>query len=344
MTLTSLEYQLAATFIAGTFSVMLAAAIFFLVSRETVRGGQRQAVLVAAVYTGIAAFHYSRILNSWTDSFAYQAGKYVSTGAPVFHGYRYADWLITVPLLVAQLVMVLALDGRMSRRLIIRMGTAAALMVAIGYPGEVSENNSTKLIFWGLGVIPFVYLVYVLYVGMSESLRRQPKNVVRTISTARLLLVSSWTVYPVVYLLPLLGLAAGASEVIRQVGYSVADVIAKPLFALLLLKVAQAKSAEEAENELFAAPAAASSVPVSPVASPVGQAAFPAQSPKGSRVPMGPAMSAPTNEFNADQEDASMRNLAKASAQAGLNAAALADVEAALQAPPRPRVPTPPTF
>lgn len=315
MTLTSLEYQLVATFIAGTLSVMLAAAIYFLVSRESVRGAQRQTVLIAAVYTGIAAFHYSRILGSWTESFTYEAGQYVSTGAPVFHGYRYADWLITVPLLVAQLVLVLALDAKMTKRLVTRLGAAAALMVVLGYPGEISSSTPVKLLFWALGCIPFAYLVYVLYVGMSESLRRQSKAIVRTISNARLLLLASWMTYPIVYLLPILGLDEATSQVIRQVGYSVSDVIAKPLFALFLLKVAQIKSSEESVDAV-----AASSTAMVPT-------------PPPAKVPTVPV---PPITHSNDE-------LGLIDHRAALSAAALADAEAALAAPSRPRVPTPPT-
>jgi bacteriorhodopsin len=335
MTLTSLEYQLVATFIAGTFSVMLAAAIYFLVSRESVRGSQRQTVMIAAVYTGIAAFHYSRILGSWTDSFKYEAGNYISTGAPVFAGYRYADWLITVPLLVTQLVMVLALDARMTKRLTTQLALAATLMVALGFPGEIATSTPIKLVFWALGCVPFGYLVYVLYVGMSESLRRQSKSVVRTISNARLLLLVSWLTYPIVYLLPMLGMGPLGTLLTRQIGYSVADVIAKPLFALFLLRVAQLKSAEEASHEV-AAPVSVSApqVPAAPVRSSVpvgptlGTAAAAAPAASKTRIPVPPM---------------AMDETSAQAARNALGAAALADVEAALQAPSRSRVPMPPT-
>ena len=38
---------------------------------------------------------------------------YVATGQPFNDAYRYVDWLLTVPLLVAELVAVLALDLRL---------------------------------------------------------------------------------------------------------------------------------------------------------------------------------------------------------------------------------------
>ena len=178
-------------------------------------------------------------------------------------------------------------------------------MVALGYPGEVSDSKAIKMVFWLLGVAPFCYLIYVLYVGMSESLRRQPDSVVRTISNARLLLVSSWMVYPVVYLLPIIGINNAGGTVIRQVGYSIADVIAKPLFALFLLRVAQAKSADAEQIDVTVA--RAPSVPTAPVAPrvpmPPRQVAAAAQAdvdaamqaPTRPRVPMPPSMSSGHN-------------------------------------------------
>jgi bacteriorhodopsin len=248
------QYQLVTMFIAGTLSVMLAAAVYFLVIRETVRVQHRPGVVIAAVYTGIAAFHYQQMLTSWKGAFNLVGDRYVSSGAPLFHGYRYADWLITVPLLVAQLVMVLRLEAEQSKRLIVRLGVAAAAMVALGYPGEIASSNGGKLLFWSLGFIPFAYLVYVLYVGMSDSLRRQPESVARLVSNARLLLVGSWMAYPIVFLFPIIGLDSAMGTVLRQVGYSVADVVAKPLFGLLLLRIALAKS--KAEDVAEAAPTA----------------------------------------------------------------------------------------
>ncbi len=331
MTLTSLEYQLVATFIAGTFSVMLAAAIYFLVSRESVRGTQRQTVMIAAVYTGIAAFHYSRILGAWTSAFRFVDGHYVASGAPIFQGYRYADWLITVPLLVTQLVMVQGLDARMTKRLTTQLAVAAAAMVALGFPGEITSSTPLKLLFWAVGCIPFGYLVYVLYVGMSESLRRQSKSVVRTISNARMLLLVSWLTYPIVYLLPLFGFSDVLGTMTRQIGYSIADVVAKPLFGLFLLKVAQLKSGEAERGE--GTPAAVVShvptIPVPPVSVAAHSAAAAPLAPKN-RIPV-PPMATSDDDF------------AASTARGALNAAALADIEAALHSPTKSRVPTPPT-
>jgi bacteriorhodopsin len=261
MELSQLQYGLATAALTAALTIMAAAAIYFFTQRDQVHRTQQASVYMAVFYTGTAAFHYWRILTAWTNGFVPTANGFKAEGLFV-HAYRYSDWMLTVPVLVAQLVWVLRLDKKHQRKLTIQLSGAAALMVLLGLPGELSESNTTKLIWWGAGMVPFAYLVYVLYVGMSGSLKHQPRAIAKTVSNARLLLITSWMVYPVVYLFPMLGLDSATGEVVRQVGYSIADVVAKPAFAFFLLLVARAKGAEEFGFE--AASANGSNVPAMP--------------------------------------------------------------------------------
>ena len=63
----------------------------------------------------------------------------------------------------------------------------------------------------------------------------------------RLLLIASWGVYPISYLLPLLGQDINDPKLFmwRQVGYTVADVLAKCVFGLTIFKIARMKSIAE---------------------------------------------------------------------------------------------------
>jgi bacteriorhodopsin len=251
-TLSVFQYQMVTASMAGALAIMLGSAAYFFIIRNTLTLKNQNPVILAGVVSGIAGFHYLRVLSSWTSAFTFTNGKYVGNGTPFFHGYRYADWIITVPILVVQLVLVLNLDAKAQRSMSIRLGAAAALMVALGFPGEVASNTTTKLIFWGLGFIPFAYLVYTLWMEMGQSLRRQPEEVASTVSNARLTLVTTWMFYPIVFLFPILGLTSGMSESMRQIGYSLADVLAKPGYGLLILAVAVIKSKAERAAEVDA--------------------------------------------------------------------------------------------
>ncbi|MGA0218910.1 MAG: bacteriorhodopsin, partial [Ilumatobacteraceae bacterium] len=68
-------------------AVMLGAFVYFLTQINSVKKEYRSGVAVSAVVGGIAGDHYYR---SWSGFAAGEKNE----------GYRYADWLITVPLLV----------------------------------------------------------------------------------------------------------------------------------------------------------------------------------------------------------------------------------------------------
>ena len=137
---------------------MIACTIYTLVSQSRVLPKYRTALVMSSMVTFIAAYHYMRIFNSFEDSFADGAVK-VGTGAGAFNeGYRYVDWILTVPLLLVEVVAVLALAKAAASSLITRLVPASAAMIALGYPGEISSDNNTKVIFGVLSTIPFLYL------------------------------------------------------------------------------------------------------------------------------------------------------------------------------------------
>jgi bacteriorhodopsin len=208
---------------------MLACTIYTLVSQSRVLPKYRTALVMSSMVTFIAAYHYMRIFNSFEDSFANGAVT-VGTGAGAFNeGYRYVDWILTVPLLLVEVVAVLALAKAAASSLITRLVPASAAMIALGYPGEISTDNNTKVLWGVLSTIPFLYILYVLFVELSKSLDRQPAGVAATVGRLRLLLIATWGVYPIAYLLPSLGQDAlePAAFVNLQNAYTIADVLAK---------------------------------------------------------------------------------------------------------------------
>jgi bacteriorhodopsin len=277
-TLSVFQYQLVTASMAGALAVMLGSAIYFVVMRESLTLKNRHAVVLGAVVSAIAAFHYVRLLAAWTSAFTFRDGAYVGNGTPFFRGYRYVDWLITVPILIVQLVLVLNLEAKAQRSMALRLAAAAMLMVAIGFPGELATDTTRKLTFLGLGFIPFAYIAYTLWFEMGQSLRRQPPEVATIVSNTRLTLATTWMFYPILFVFPVLGLSSAMSESMRQIGYSIADVLAKPVYGLLILAIALRKSKSERsggmkttdENALSILPA----MPVMPVASDGAQPVF----------------------------------------------------------------------
>lgn len=247
LTLSEGQYQLVYNSFSFVIASMGAAFVFFLLVRNRVAPRHRMAVTLTTIVVGIALYHYVRIFDSWSSAFSFDGAQYVQDGEPFNEGYRYVDWMLTVPLLLAELVVVLKLARRQTRSLLVRLGAAAVAMIALGWPGEIADPNATGTrLFWGvLGTIPFLYILFVLFVELGRSLGRQSDQVRRTLGALRYVLLVTWSVYPLAFVAPMVIDDAAAAEVARQVGYSIADVLAKPLFGLLVLSIALVKSRED---------------------------------------------------------------------------------------------------
>ena len=85
----------------------------------------------------------------------------------------------------------------------------------------------------------------MLFVELGRSLDRQSDNVQRLVGALRYIILVTWGVYPIAYMLPSLIDDQATAQVARQVMYSLGDVLAKPLFGLLVLAIALAKSRED---------------------------------------------------------------------------------------------------
>jgi bacteriorhodopsin len=163
-------------------------------------------------------------------------------------GYRYVDWLLTVPLLLVELVAVLALARAAQSSILNRLVPAAAAMIVLGYPGDAKlDIMGIAPSVWGLlSTIPFLYILYVLFIELGKSLTKQSEAVQRKVKLLRLLLIATWGVYPITFILAMGSTSFNANEfVAREVGYSIADVLAKCLFGLVIFSIARIKSAEE---------------------------------------------------------------------------------------------------
>ena len=224
---------------------MLACTIYTLVSQQRVLAKYRNALVMSSMVTFIAGYHYLRIFDSFKH--ASEGGKVLLDGSQnsFNEAYRYVDWLLTVPLLLVEVIAVLALAKEVSRSLITRLVPASAAMIALGYPGEISSDQNTQVMYGVLSTIPFIYILYVLFVELGKSLERQPAGVAETVGRLRLLLIATWGVYPIAYIFNIVGDASSSSFVTVQVGYTIADVLAKCVFGLTILKIARMKSMAE---------------------------------------------------------------------------------------------------
>jgi len=223
-------------------------------------------------------YHYFRIFNSFVEAYTpcevttradglqvvnYNVCNaehfgYSPTGIVFNDAYRYVDWLLTVPLLLIEIVLVMRLSESETVQRCLYLGVSSALMILFGYPGEVSGNPGTRWIFWFISMIPFVYIVYTLFVGLKESQDSQPTEVRDQVRWACYATVISWCTYPIVFIFPMLsgttdgkaGLSAVAMVGV-QIGYTFSDIISKCGVGYLVYRIGLAKSTLEHDTSKY---------------------------------------------------------------------------------------------
>lgn len=241
------QYELIYNSFSFGVATFFAATIFFWLGLTQVSQKYKTALVITGLVTFIAGYHYLRIFASFTDAYTAVDGVVKSTGVAFNVAYRYVDWLLTVPLLLVELILVMSLTRDETVRKSVTLGAAAALMIVLGYPGEVSGGiDSTRMLWGALSLIPFLYIVITLFSGLSESIAKQPEDVRGLISSARWVVILSWSFYPIVYFAPfIMALDGGTATTVIEVGYTIADIVAKAVFGVMIFMIAVRKSQSE---------------------------------------------------------------------------------------------------
>ena len=248
--LTSAQYFTVYNLLSLAIASMMATFAFFALVRTEVSLKYRGAVSAGAMVVFIAAYHYFRIFNNWVDAYHINpGGGYSPTGLPFNHAYRYVDWMLTVPLLVVELILVLDLSRKVTSGLIAKLGFAAFLMIVLGYVGETdraSQSVFSQRGLWGtLSTLPFLYILVVLLGEIRASMQRSSPQVSILLRNTALLTLFAWGFYPIAYMAPFFGATGAGAEMGLQVGYSVADIIAKCGYGLLIHAIAVHRTEEE---------------------------------------------------------------------------------------------------
>lgn len=246
--LTPFQFSLVYNAFSFTFATMAAATAFLWLCRSQVAPAYRTAVTISGLVTAIAAYHYLRIFESWNAAYTFKDGIITATGFAFNDAYRYVDWLLTVPLLLTELVLVMRLSPEETSSKAVRLGSAAALMIVLGYPGEIATDIPTRALWGTLSSIPFIYIVWELFRGLGDSIEQQPAAARNLVRKARLLTFASWGFYPIVYMAPYAGITGATATTVIQLGYTIADIVAKAGVGVLVYMISVRKSQVEAHG------------------------------------------------------------------------------------------------
>jgi len=256
--MTDMQYQAVYNVLSFALASMMATTMYLWFRSFAVVDKYKSAVLISGLVTFIAAYHYIRIFNSWVEAYSYKPAGVSDgameiaaptlTGVPFNDAYRYMDWLLTVPLLLIEILLVMKLDAQTYSAKAKTLGVGSALMIVSGYYGElvVTGDLTPRWKCWGLSMIFFLYIVFELLVGLSDATNSEPDPEIKgKIQTAQLMTVISWCTYPVVYLFPMFGIEAAQAVVGIQIGYCASDIISKCGVGLVIYQITYAKSTKE---------------------------------------------------------------------------------------------------
>jgi bacteriorhodopsin len=237
---------------------MMATTMYLWFRSFAVKAQYQSAVLISGLVTFIAAYHYIRIFNSWVEAYSYGAGSLSNgtmeigsptlTGVPFNDAYRYMDWLLTVPLLLIEILLVCKLSEADFSKKAWTLGAGSALMIVSGYYGElvITGDLTPRWICWFASMSFFLYIVYELRVGLGSAIESESDPVIKgKITSACTMTIISWCTYPVVYLFPMLGLNGATAVIAIQIGYCISDIISKCGVGLVIYQISYAKSLQE---------------------------------------------------------------------------------------------------
>jgi bacteriorhodopsin len=251
--MSDLQFQAVYNVLSFALASMMATTMYLWLRASAVNEKYKSAVFISGLVTFIAAYHYFRIFNSWVEAYTYTSGgnltgSPVLTGVPFNDAYRYMDWLLTVPLLLIEILLVMKLDSSAFNRKSWTLGLGSALMIVSGYYGElyVTGDLGPRWKCWFASMVFFLYIVYELLLGLAGATAAEPDPVIQgKIRTAQIMTVISWCTYPAVYLFPMLGVSASSAVVSIQLGYCASDIMSKCGVGLVIYQISYAKSLQE---------------------------------------------------------------------------------------------------
>jgi len=256
--MSDMQYQAVYNVLSFSLASMMATTIYLWFRSFAVKAQLQSAVLISGLVTFIAAYHYMRIFNSWVEAYEYSTGTSADgameikaptlTGVPFNDAYRYMDWLLTVPLLLIEILLVMKLSDQEFSSKAWSLGVGSALMIVSGYYGElvITGDLTPRWICWFVSMAFFLYIVYELRIGLAAATDSETDPVIKgKIQTAQIMTVISWCTYPVVYLFPMIGINAGTAVVSIQIGYCVSDIISKCGVGLVIYQISYAKTNKE---------------------------------------------------------------------------------------------------
>ncbi|MFP4188346.1 MAG: bacteriorhodopsin [Halobacteriales archaeon] len=204
----------------GTAAMLLGTLVFFWLGRSVAVYEQNFFVMAISITVIAAAAYLAMALGM---------GRVTVGGDEVLVA-RYIDWLLTTPLILV----LLGILARARKSLVATLVGVDIFMIVAGLLGAIADTLYVSLVWWSVGSIAYIVILYLLLGALSDAASKQPDAVAGVYTTLRNLTVVLWSIYPVVWVLG--GNAVGVLPAVVDGTVVVAlDVFSKVGFGYILL-------------------------------------------------------------------------------------------------------------
>jgi bacteriorhodopsin len=222
----------------------IAALVFFILISRFVAPKYRVATALSCIVMVSAGLILFSQAQMWTDAFTFNGERYLPTDYTFSNGYRYVNWMVTIPCLLTQLLIVLNIRGKSLFTTAFWLVFFAWGMIITGYIGQLYEiENMEKLLIWGaISTLFFIAMNWIVGTKIFTQRKTMLGDSVGTITKVFWLMMFAWTLYPIAYLIPWFMNSANG-VVLRQLLFTVADVSSKAVYGLVITYIAIKQSA-----------------------------------------------------------------------------------------------------
>src|SRR6056297_1531410 len=143
------QYEVIRHAFSFTAAVFAASLLYFTVTAAEATQKYRRTFYISGVVMVSATIELGLLYLMWNSSFTYDAERmvYTRTEGQIFaNGYRYANWLIDVPMLLTQFLVVLQFTGSAFMSRLAKQTRDGAGRIMLGYMGQKSEPQLSRMV------------------------------------------------------------------------------------------------------------------------------------------------------------------------------------------------------
>jgi bacteriorhodopsin len=211
----------------GTIGMLLGMVYFMAKGWDVQDPEQEEFYVITILIAGIAAASYL----SMFFGFGLTEVELINGRVIDVYWARYADWLFTTPLLLLDIGLLAGASNRDLASLI----TIDAFMIVTGLAATLMKVPVARYAFWTISTIAMLFVLYYLVVVVGEAANDASEEAQSTFSVLRNIILVSWAVYPVAWLVGTegLGIVGLFGETLL---FMILDLAAKIGFGFILLR------------------------------------------------------------------------------------------------------------